>query len=244
MTPLKIISFSLWGRMPKYCDGILHNIKTAAEIYPGWHCIVYLDATVPAWTVDRIKALGASAVFMPERKESSSKLGLRGNTIGAFWRLAALDIQESEVVISRDCDSLISIEEGAAVNEWLASDKLFHTIQHGFWANHAQRVEYDTSLPVLCGLFGAKTRELRNRNIITGVKALIQEWTKAHYPDGVLPYGSDEQFLGEVVWPKVKDVCLRHGVTPRDGYGVLTPMPLYGPAIMGDNKDLGLRIAL
>ena len=41
-----------------------------------------------------------------------------------FWRFLAID--DSDVCISRDADSVVNEREVAAVNQWLDSDKQWH----------------------------------------------------------------------------------------------------------------------
>ena len=47
MTMNKIVSFSLYGDAPLYCEGALRNVELAKSIYPGWRCRFYIDGTVP-----------------------------------------------------------------------------------------------------------------------------------------------------------------------------------------------------
>lgn len=44
----EIVSFSLYGHAPFYCEGALRNVELAKSIYPGWRRRFYIDDTVPA----------------------------------------------------------------------------------------------------------------------------------------------------------------------------------------------------
>ncbi|HSV58207.1 MAG TPA: hypothetical protein VLJ19_04845 [Variovorax sp.] len=43
-----IISYTLFGASPRYCEPAVKNVEVAAELFPQWRCRVYLDDTVPA----------------------------------------------------------------------------------------------------------------------------------------------------------------------------------------------------
>lgn len=177
---MKIISFSLWGDKPMYTVGALENIALANEIYPDWTCRFYVDKTVTEEVKSNIKNEGGEIYFIDSDK---------GSFWGMFWRFMANDDPNMEVMISRDCDSRLSYREKAAVNEWLVSEKMFHTM-HDHYAHR--------SVPILGGMWGVK------RGLITNMvdKALL--WGR---------YGNkgiDQDFLRDVIWKDVKDTTLSH----------------------------------
>jgi len=113
----KIISFSLWGRDPKYWKGAIENIRLAREIYPGWVCRFYVDAGADARLVDLIR--GEDCEIVPEVPLQSFS--------GLFWRFYAAD--DADVMLSRDADSRISEREALAVRQWLDSGRQFHIMR-------------------------------------------------------------------------------------------------------------------
>ena len=40
---VKVISFCLWGKNPKYVHGLIENIKLAKLYYSDWICWVYIQ---------------------------------------------------------------------------------------------------------------------------------------------------------------------------------------------------------
>ncbi|MEO0416362.1 MAG: tetratricopeptide repeat protein, partial [Verrucomicrobiota bacterium] len=49
-----VISFSLWGKNPRYLTGAIRNAELIPDIYPGWTMVVYHDSSVPHPPVCRI----------------------------------------------------------------------------------------------------------------------------------------------------------------------------------------------
>ena len=47
------------------------NAEMTRDVFKGWTCRVYLDATVPEHVRDRLKDAGAEVVFM-DREDSKS----------------------------------------------------------------------------------------------------------------------------------------------------------------------------
>lgn len=177
---MKIISFSLWGSAPMYSFGAVENIKLAREIYPDWQCRFYIDDTVPQSSIDAILKEGGVVFSVGDK---------RGNFWGMFWRFFANDDPEMEVVISRDCDSRLSLREKVAVDEWLLSDKCFHTM-HDHYGHR--------SVPILGGMWGAK------KGCIGGMIEKVMNW--GDYANK----GIDQMFLAHRIWPLVRDNSLNH----------------------------------
>ena len=115
----KVISYSLWGDNPIYTHGALRNLEMAKEIYPEWTCRFYLDKNVPEDIVTKLKEGGAEVYkYMKD-----------GDWYAMFWRFLPASDPKVDVMISRDCDSRLTVREKEAVEEWLKSDKLFHIMR-------------------------------------------------------------------------------------------------------------------
>ena len=120
MKDKKVIAFSLWGDKPMYTIGAIRNAEISPEIYPGWICRFYIGQSTPNEVVEKLSSLEhVEVVMMPEE----------GNSIGMFWRFLAASDPEVSVVISRDTDSRLNEREKLAVDQWLASDKIFHIMR-------------------------------------------------------------------------------------------------------------------
>jgi hypothetical protein len=99
---------------------------------------------------------------------------------GLFWRFEPAYEIGVDYFLSRDCDSRINPREAAAVAAWMFSLKRVHTMR-----DHYQHI-----VPILGGMWGCKHwPEFR---------AMLDQWPKKGQ------MGSDQDFLKEIIWPKVK----------------------------------------
>ncbi len=112
---------------------------------------------------------------------------------GAFWRFLAAEDAGVSHVLFRDTDSRLSPREVAAVNEWLAADKDAHLMRdHPFhWPS------------IMAGMWGCKG----------GLLLSWQAQLDAYQP--TTEYGSDQQFLANVIYPQIKHQCVIH-----DAWGI------------------------
>lgn len=200
---MKIISFSLWGDKPMYCVGALKNIELARTFYPDWKCRFYVDRSVPIEVTEQLTNNGG------EVKIVETNLG---DFWGMFWRFFANDDPDTEVMISRDCDSRLNIREKVAVDEWLASDKGFHTM-HDHYGHR--------SVPILGGMWGSK------KGCIENMSQKIMKW--GNYRSK----GIDQHFLWRDIWPLVRDNSLKHGPQWGSRWGECLPFPEHPPLKFG-----------
>lgn len=109
---------------------------------------------------------------------------------GEFWRFEPLFENDVEIMLSRDSDSLLNIREKKAVDEWIKSDKSFHIMRdHN---HHKSRI--------LAGMFGAKVSKLNlNYNEYKNYLSKIKN-----------KKGQDQIWLGNVIYPIVKNDCMIH----------------------------------
>ncbi|MBU9843628.1 tetratricopeptide repeat protein [Rahnella ecdela] len=179
-----IISFSLYGDTPKYCETMIKNAAISHEFYPGWTCRVYYDNTVPAGVIARLRAHGVQLVDMSNETEIAPTM----------WRFLVLDDPGVSRYLLRDADSLFSEKEVAAVEEWLTSPYWFHHMRDYF--THSELL--------LAGLWGGC------RGVFTSVKALMAEFVRQY--EGAERY-TDQKFLRHVLWPTVRESILNHDET-------------------------------
>lgn len=203
----KVISFSLWGTNPKYLIGAEENVKLQKKHFPGWVCRFYVDGTVPDETISRLRSLGAEIV----------KKDICDEFQGLFWRFEAAWDPDIERYIIRDCDSRLNEREGAAVREWEASDKSFHTMRDH--PNH--------DIQVLGAMWGAKGMHPK------GFKEDFEKFMKSINEMATLKpqrgrfFYSDQKLLNDVVWPKVKADAMVHDDGTR--FGKMTPFKIKLP---------------
>lgn len=174
----KIISYSLWGNNPIYTHGALKNLEMAKEIYPEWTCRFYLDKNVPEDIITKLKEGGAEVYkYMKD-----------GDWYAMFWRFLPASDPKVDVMISRDCDSRLTVREKEAVEEWLKSDKLFHIMR-----DHPYH-----KTEILGGMWGVKKPLLNNMKNLMGSYKMGNFWQ------------TDQNFLREKVYPIVKDQSMVH----------------------------------
>ena len=173
----KIISFSLWGSNPKYTIGAIRNAELTPIIYPGWVSRFYCGLSVPIDIINTLKSLPYTEVII---------MNVNGDWAGMFWRFYACE--DSDVILSRDTDSRLSIREKLAVDEWLGSDKDFHIMR-----DHP----YHTT-EILGGMWGVRNGLLEN------IKSLINEYIKGDF------WQVDQNFLREKIYPLVVNNSFIH----------------------------------
>lgn len=167
----KVISFALWGQDPKYCVGALENAKDAAKFYPDWQTVFHVHKDVPEDTIGKLRG----------HKNAKVKIfSGEANWKFSLTRFLPFLDENVEYFISRDCDSRFSKREVDAVNEWLDSGKLCHTMK-----DHPCHY----SFPLLAGMTG-----FRNPCLFD-FAAMLESYENADY------YHYDQDFLRDVVFP-------------------------------------------
>lgn len=177
-----VIAFSLWGSNEKYTLGAVLNAKLAKIYYPGWTARFYCDASVPESILKALRNYGAQVVQM--------EAGGRKN-FGLFWRFFASNDPNIDRFLCRDCDSALNRRESAAVEEWVASDHLFHIMR-----DHLEHAEL-----IMAGMWGGVAGLLPNMNdgADTYYAAHESRWRWI-----------DQDFLRDCVWALISNHCLAH----------------------------------
>ena len=124
---------------------------------------------------------------------------------GMFWRFWAAEDPEVDIFLSRDCDSRFSDREISAIEEWLKSDKDFHIMR-----DHP----YHT-VPILGGMWGCRNGILRGINFSKS----IEGWNKFSIK------GCDQDYLGQVIYPLVRNRAMEHSEFGLNFGGQIRPFP-------------------
>jgi len=189
-----VISFSLWGENERYLRGARENIRAARYLYPGWRCRFYCADDVPAPFRTELLAEGGDVVLRAAPENFYE---------GLFWRFEIADDDSVDRYLVRDADSIVSLRERMAVNEWLESDWHFHILRDGI--THTELI--------LAGLWGGV------RGALPPLKPLMKAFPDNHQPSRTL----DQLFLRTKVWPTARTSCLIHDSLQNPVLG--TPFP-------------------
>lgn len=178
----RIIAFSLFGSHPRYLRGALQNVLVARDLYPGWTCRFTVDDSVDSTFLAVMAEEGAEIVH-----DDSGDSDVRHRLCRRF--LVADDPTVGYYMV-RDCDSVVSAREAAAVAEWLDSGLPFHSMRD--WYTHTD--------PMLAGLWGGIAGVFPD---MTGTIATFRTET---------PFNTnwDQFFLRDQVWPAIRDQVMVH----------------------------------
>jgi hypothetical protein len=177
-----IIAFTLFGSDPRYLRGALHNVLAARALYPGWTCRFYADRSADAALLDALRGEGAEIV-MDEGEDQD----FRHRLCRRF--LVSDDAQVGRYLV-RDCDSVVSAREAAAVRQWIESGLPFHVMRD--WWTHTD--------PILAGLWGGVAGAFPN------LMGKIRQF-RSTAPE---TSNWDQWFLREQVWPAIRTHALVH----------------------------------
>lgn len=150
---MKFVSFSLYGKSPKYCIGAAKNAILAKHWYPDYKCVFYCDKDVPDDVITYLKWAGSEVRMFDE------SLGIGG----MFHRFLINDDPQCERYLIRDADSRICEREVIAVREWEKSGTPFHVVR-----DHPHH-----TFSILGGLWGS------THGAVPSMKKLMEEWTGA-----------------------------------------------------------------
>jgi len=175
-----VIAFSLWGSNPRYLRGALHNVIAARQIYPGWTCRFYVDASVDRDFLAAVKELGGD---IHEHR-------IFGMAQRLSRRFAVADDPDVGRFMVRDCDSVVNEREAVAVQDWIASGKPFHIMRD--WWTHTD--------PMLAGMWGGTA------GVLPAMRGLLGAYTPKH----IETPNWDQWFLRDSVWALVRDHALIH----------------------------------
>lgn len=178
----KVIAFSLWGADSKYTTGAIKNCQIAKTLFPDWKLRFYVGKTVPNSVIFSLEEYDNVEIIEKYEKNDWTAM---------FWRFEASYDNNADVVIFRDVDSRLGLREKDAIDEWLKSDKIFHIMR-----DHPYH-----KFPILGGMWGMKKNDKFN------MSKLINEF---YEKKAVNAYGTDYEFLGNILFPLIRQDSLIH----------------------------------
>lgn len=182
---MNIISFSLWGSNPKYTIGAIYNSILAKEIYQGWICRFYIDNTVDPDIINILKKMDNVEIVLITDKTN--------NNNNMIWRFQAFIDPKVEVCLIRDTDSRLNIRELTCVNEFIHSNKKFHTIKDHPCHRYSKA-------NIMGGLCGVKKGLFDKEQFIN----VYNQYTKEY------KYQSDQDMLFDIIKLFDNDLIMSH----------------------------------
>jgi len=177
----KVISFCVYGTHEKYLKGLTKNLEIINDKLPEFYTYIHVGQDITEDYINEYSKFSNVKIIKTE---------LTGPVL-MFKRLIPIDDDDVEICFSRDIDSRINYRDMWTINEFIKSDKKFHIIRDHYW--HKMRI-----MGGCCGV-----KKIDGLNISNEMEA----WKKQN-PN--ITYGSDELFLREIIYPKIKSICLIH----------------------------------
>jgi len=172
----KIISMTLYGNNSTYTLGSIENAKLIPKIYgPDWKIRFYIRDVSPI-VESQLKKLNCEVIDSPYEIKNSRMLRF-------------LAVSKNNIVLVRDCDSIVSYREKMMVNEFLNSKKKLHIIR-----DHPNHKEY-----MMAGMFGFNQSGI-------DMKDLINMSDLKDNPN----YMADQIFLAKFIYPLFKNDMFIH----------------------------------
>ncbi len=180
---VNVFSYCLYGpENPRYYGPMLKNIQILQIYFPDWKVYIYVAPDVPNSMVDAMRAYPTVVV---------KQTGITGpkNMIERFF---AIDEPDVDLMMVRDADSYVHGRDRWAINSFLKSGYLAHTIR-----DHPDHTGW-----LMGGLWGIrKSAGLRIRDLYA---SYVEDTSYGHR------VSHDQNFLMDVVYPKVRNVLLVH----------------------------------
>jgi hypothetical protein len=173
----KIISFSLYGNSPIYTNGSIQNAKIIPTIYGNdWKVRFYVKDVLNE-TVQILKDLNCEIIDM-------NNSNIRNGRMHRF-----LAIKKDNIVLIRDCDSVITYREKMMVDQFINSKKKLHIIR-----DHPNHKEH-----IMAGMYAFNCSKI-------DMNELVERSELKNNSN----YMSDQLFLGQSIYPLYTGDMLIH----------------------------------
>ena len=209
----KYLSFVVYGADSKYREGALANAQAIAEVYPGWKGIFYVDEESCRDLVRPIEEAGSQVLLI--NKERFTNM--------VFARFLPIWELSKGIILFRDIDSLISIPERKAVEDWLQTGLPFHWMR-----DHPRHTG-----TVMWGMWGMRLGDYFRDYFEHSIEGSRNE-----------SYGADQVFLEQWLYPTMlkrgvvySDFLLLPGETRR-AWPAPRPEDKFVGSVSCNNKDV------
>lgn len=177
-------SFCLYGpENPKYYHGLLENIFLAGKYFPDWKVYVYCGPDVTNKMIHHLRA--CSSVELRETEAMGP--------INMIHRFYAIDESGVDLMMVRDADSRIHWKDRWAIREFARQPQ---------FVAHTIRDNIEHTADMMGGLWGI--RKSAGLNLHSEYASYKEDAEKGHRN------GHDQNFLSDVLYPKLRDRMLVH----------------------------------
>lgn len=193
---MNVISFSLWGKHPKYWGGLVKNIALRDKFFPGWHIMVYCDQE----NFERFTGCSnqTSGEYTSTNTNITYSFGFENWCPPMMQRYLAADWGLVRRVLFRDADSRLSQREADAVQAWIESDKICLILR-----------DHPAHVLIPGGMLGLQPR--RDNWEMPPMRGLIYRYLEHCAMVDLDPteYGADQDFLSINCWNMFRDSTLQ-----------------------------------
>jgi hypothetical protein len=181
---VNVFSFCLYGpENPRYYPGLLDNIALSARYFPDWKVYVYTGPDVDESMIRQLEGC-PNVVIRPT--------GVTG-AVNMIHRFTAIDEPGVDLMMVRDADSRIHWKDRWAIREFINQPQ---------FVAHTIRDNIEHTADMMGGLWGLrKSAGLIMRDEYASYKS---DTSKGHR------HGHDQNFLADVIYPKVRTRMLVH----------------------------------
>ncbi len=181
---VNVFSFCLYGpENPKYYRGLLENIFLAGTYFPTWKVYVYYGPDVEESMIRHLEA--CTSVVL----RATGQLG----AINMIHRFYAIDEEGVDLMMVRDADSRIHWKDRWAIRQFA---------QQPQFVAHTIRDNIEHTADMMGGLWGL--RKSSGLNMHAEYASYKEDAEKGHRN------GHDQNFLSDVIYPKIVDRMLVH----------------------------------
>lgn len=179
---MRVFSFCLYGGYnPRYYPGMIQNIQLIHKYFPGWFVIVYIGSDVTSKMIGILQSAPQVIVRFT---------GITG-IVNMIHRFFPIDEPDVEIMFVRDADSRIHSRDRWAIQRFLDSPYLAHTI----------RDHIDHKCRLMGGLWGMRK--------VTGVN-IHEEYALYEANPEWRGMAWDQDFLSSRIYPLVAPNLLAH----------------------------------
>jgi len=116
----QIFSFCIYGSNPKYCEGMVRNLKHITEHYPSFETWIDIGANVPATYQALYESFPRTRLIKHDAADGRLMT----------YRFFHIDNPEVELMLVRDADSRIGKRDAWCIDQFIAqTDKTIFTIR-------------------------------------------------------------------------------------------------------------------